>query len=331
MKIYITEEEQPFFNWQPRRIYVMADQSLQRYREKIEHLNDDPALTRNGNYHIEVVSIDRSKPYDSVDGMALEPRKFLANDIVAREMPQYENHFAYQKANISDHSHFSAIKQELEDFIDKLSDIDDANLSIFRKWQQKAGKPEDISPMEAFDGIASAEKTDETVRLLFAPQGEMTTKGNIEVRKNEAGGYNVVFVLPPKRECQVTFKNADAEVLYVFLLLHHGERIGLKNISNYKRELMALANTLFKKPKTDEQAAKIADSICRPCMGEQKLRSIIQVQSAANNSVRQVMGKQLPDFSDFKIVTSQEESDTYRSIPLAATATIPEELRTLLF
>lgn len=331
MKIQITEEEQPFFNWQPRRIYILADQSLQRFREKIELLNDDPALTRNGNYHIEVISIDRSKPYDSVDGMALEPRLFLANfDIIAREMPQYEEYFAYQRANISNHSHFSIVKQVIEDFIDNLSDIDDANLSEFRKWQRRAGKPEDISPMEAFESIAPAEKTDEMVRQLFAPQGEMTTKGNIEVRKNEAGGYNVVFVLPPKRECQVTFKNADAEVLYVFLLLHHGERIGLKNISNYKRELMALAKTLFKKPKTDEQAAKIADSICRASMGEQKLRSIIQVQSAANNSVRQVMGKQLPDFSDFKIVTSQEKSDTYRSIPLAATATIPEELKRLI-
>lgn len=331
MKINFSDEEQQYFNWQPRRIYILADKPLQKHREKIELLNDDLQLTRDGAYHIEVVSIDRSKPYNSLDGMALEPRLFMANfDIVAREMPQYEDYYAYQRATLSDHSRFSVIKREIEDFIDKLSDIDNANMSEFKKWQRRAEKPENISPLEAFvDSIASAEKTDEIVRQIFAPQGQMTTKGSIEVRKSETGGYNVVFLLPPNRECQVTFKNADAEVLYVFLLLHHNEKIGLYNISSYTEELMALAKTLFKKPKTDEQAAKIADSICRASMGEQKQRSIIQVQSAANNSVRQVLEKQLSDFSDFKIVTSQEESDTYRSIPLAATATIPEELKQL--
>ena len=330
MRVYLNTDETTCLNWQPRRVYVLADRPMQQFRNQIEQLNEDSYITNDGLYEIVVVDIDRQQPYKHVEGMKAEVRQSLAGfDIVAREMPQFRMYYAYQTGNIESHTDWNEIMYEIEEFIISLTVIDNKNEKAFKEWQLRAEQDGEKNPLAVLaDDIATAEETDTMVKEMFSPMPHTHTRGNIEVRENVGGGYSVVLISPNGKEIPVTFKNADACVLYVFLLMHPEERIGLKNMPTYRQEIAALTKHLFIKKKNDNQIERIVNDICRPNPGnEGRNRSIIQVQSSANSYVKRLMKDALPDFSDYMIQTIKEEEDTYRLIPLAKTSVIPEGLK----
>ncbi|MCR5065339.1 MAG: hypothetical protein K6A67_06155 [Bacteroidales bacterium] len=74
---------------------------------------------------------------------------------------------------------------------------------------------------------------------------------NKGARTKTKGKYQILFVRPAGEKTPIEITNVSSQVLYVFLLVHHGESFTTKSMRNYVPELFSIHRSLFVKKEDD--------------------------------------------------------------------------------